>query len=149
MPREILIFLLDQQRYALPSSLVQELARAVEIIAVPGTPREVEGAIDYRGKIVPVLDMRRYLELEPRAPLPTDYLVILRVGDRLLAIRVDRALDVTLVDPLKNDESSAGQGDSSVVHVKDGTVIVLNLIPLVTSVEEAIRRARTGSESAP
>jgi purine-binding chemotaxis protein CheW len=116
MLHEILIFLLDQQRYALPSSVVQELARAVEIISVPGAPKEVEGVIDYRGKIVPVLDLRRYLELTPKAPKPTDYLIILHINQRLLAIRVDRALDVSVVDPTKNEETSASH--SRVVHVR-------------------------------
>lgn len=136
MPHEILIFLLDQQRYALPSSIVQELARAVEIISVPGAPKEVEGVIDYRGKIVPVLDLRRYLELMPKALKPTDFLIILHINQRLLAIRVDRALDVSVVEPAKNEKTAASQ--SGVVHIHGGTVIVLNLVPLLTRLENVI-----------
>jgi purine-binding chemotaxis protein CheW len=136
MPHEILIFLLDQQRYALPSSVVQELARAVKIISVPGAPKEVEGVIDYRGKIVPVLNLRRYLELTPKALKPTDYLIILHINQRLLAIRVDRALDVSVVDPAKNEEISASQ--NGVVHVQDGTVIVLNIVLLLTRLQNVI-----------
>lgn len=149
MPREILIFALDQQRYALPSLLVQELARAVEIIFVPGAPKELEGVIDYRGKIVPVLDLRRYLDLMPRAPQPTDCLIILRIDERFFAIRVDRALDVSLVDPAKNEETLVSQVGITVVHVQDGTVIVLNLVPLLTRVEDAIGHADTGWHCAP
>jgi purine-binding chemotaxis protein CheW len=143
MPREILVFLLDQQRYALPSLLVEELARAVEIISVPGTPKEVEGVIDYRGKIVPVLDLRRYLGLLARAAQPADYLIILRIDARLFAIRVDRALEVTVVDHSNNEDTPTGRGGSALLHVQDGTVIVLNLAPLVALVEDASRQTDT------
>ena len=85
---------------------------------------------------MPVLDLRRYLELTPRALRPTDYLIIFHVNQRLLAIRVDRALDVSIVDPATNDEISASH--SGVVHIQDGTVIILNMAPLLAKLETVI-----------
>jgi purine-binding chemotaxis protein CheW len=137
MPNEILLFLLDQQRYALPTILVQELVRAVEIIAVPSTSKWVEGAIDYRGKIVPVLDLRQFVGLSPRAPQATDYLIIGRLNERLFAIRVDRASDVSSLDFGQNEVTAESGCVSTVVHVQDGTAIILDLIPLVAGLTGA------------
>ena len=139
MPSEILIFVLDQQRYALPSMLVQELARAVEIISVPGAPATLAGVIEYRGKVVPVLNLRHCLGLTPRTLQATDYLIILRVDKCLYAIRVDRALDVSSIDAARNEEMWACHSGSMVVHVQEGTVIVLNLVPLLKGLDGAIR----------
>jgi chemotaxis signal transduction protein len=143
MPTEILIFLLDQQRFALPSVLVLELLRMVEMIAVPVAPKWVEGAIDYRGKILPVLDLRQYLGLTSRAPQPTDYLIILCLNERLVAIRVDRAHDVSRIERAVNEGAADGSDISTVVHVQDGTAIVLNLMPLLAGIADTIQPTDT------
>ena len=137
MPSEILIFLLDQQRYALPSSLVQELVRAVQIISIPNASEQIEGVIDYHGKIVPVLNLRQHLALAARTAQPTDHLIILRANERLFAIRIDRALDVA-ADSDRNDEPAVGRDANTVIHAQGGTVIVLNPVPLLAQLEDAV-----------
>jgi len=135
MAHESVIFVLDQQRYALPSGSVRELARAVQIIPVPNAPEQVEGVIDYRGKIVPVLDLRRYLGLAPRALLPTDHFMIFQVHRRIFAARLDRALDVATVATSEDGEVMVGHDASKIVHVPDGTVIVLSVNHLIAELE--------------
>lgn len=147
IPLEIITFVLDEQRYALPSVLVQELARAVEIISFPGAAKGVEGVINYRGNIVPVLDLRQYLGLTPRALQPTDYLIILRRQHGLSAIRVDRALDVCRIALPKDEEGLGDDGRSAVVHAQDGSVIVVNLRPLLTGLEDPISQSRTDASA--
>ncbi len=138
MPSEILIFLLDEQRYALPSTLVQELVRAVEIIGLPGTSKEIEGAINYRGKIVPLLDLRHFLGRAPRVLRPTDHFIVGRVHERWFGIRVDRALEVSVIVAPSSEETPGLRG-SSVVHMQDGTVIVLNLFALIPFFENDVQ----------
>jgi chemotaxis signal transduction protein len=93
--------------------------------------------IDYRGKIIPVLNLRHYLGLVPRAQQPPDHLIILRIDERFFAIRVDRGLDVSLVDPQTNEEPPFDHSASTVLHAPDGTVIVLNTTPLLALLDDA------------
>jgi purine-binding chemotaxis protein CheW len=97
-PLEVLIFELGGQRYGLPAADVQELVRAVALVPLPTAPAVVEGVMNLRGKIVPVLDVRQRFRLPPRALDPADHLIVARTEERLVALRVDRALDLVALD---------------------------------------------------
>jgi purine-binding chemotaxis protein CheW len=74
------------------------VARAVAIEPLPGSPSIVEGVINVRGALVPVVDIRARFCLPPRALTPDQHLIIARTGPRLVALRVDRARDLIAVD---------------------------------------------------
>ena len=52
------LFTLDQQRYAVSCRRIVEVVPRVELRAVPRAPEYVAGLLDYRGVIVPVIDLR-------------------------------------------------------------------------------------------
>lgn len=87
---ELLVFELSGQRYGLSLSAVREVVRAVAITPLPGAPPVVEGAIDVRGRVVPVLDLRARFGLPPHALDPDQQLILARAGRRLVAVRADR-----------------------------------------------------------
>lgn len=77
------------QRIALPLLAVREVLRAVEITPLPEAPPVIEGVVDVRGVVVPVVDVRARLGL-PRKPLHLeDRLVVVEAGGRPLALWVD------------------------------------------------------------
>jgi chemotaxis signal transduction protein len=96
---EILIFAVDDRRYGLSTACVQELVRAVRLVPVPHPVDGIEGVIDLHGQIVPVIDLRRSLGLEAKAPHPTEHLIIVQTEARLVAIRDDRATEVRQIEP--------------------------------------------------
>ena len=55
---EVVVFEIGGLLYALPAASVRELVRAVAIVPPPRAPAIVEGIINLRGKVVPVLDVR-------------------------------------------------------------------------------------------
>ena len=85
-------------RCALPALEVQEICRAVTILPLPDAPPSIEGVINYRGRMIPVLDTRRHLGREPRALALSDHLIIARAKDRLFALRVDAALSIERIE---------------------------------------------------
>lgn len=90
----ILAFELSGGQLGLHAGQVQEVVRAAEVSRLPCAPDVVEGVVNYRGEIIPVLDIRRRFGL-PAAPLdPSQHLIIARAGARTVALRVDRALDL-------------------------------------------------------
>ncbi len=95
---ELLAFEVAGCRYAVPVALLQGVTRAVAIAALPKAPPIVEGVINVRGALVPVFDIRQRCGLAPR-PLTLDqHFILARVPSRLIAFRVDRALEILAVD---------------------------------------------------
>jgi purine-binding chemotaxis protein CheW len=102
---EVLVFEVGGQCYALPSSDVRELVRAVAVRPLPGAPAIVEGIINLRGELVPVLDLRARLRLPPRELRPSDHFIVAEVDGRRLALRVDRALELVVLDQADVEEA--------------------------------------------
>ena len=95
-------FFLDREEYGVDVKQVQEIRRVTEITSVPRAPEFVRGVINLRGRILPVLDLRRRLGLgevvvASRAPR----IVVVRVKERLLGLLVDGASQVLKVPGLE------------------------------------------------
>lgn len=88
----VLVFELGDppRRFALPLSQVREVIRAVAMVPLPGASPIVEGIIDVRGEIVPVLDIRARFGLPPARLASTQRLVLARARARGVALRVDQ-----------------------------------------------------------
>jgi purine-binding chemotaxis protein CheW len=143
---DILIFELGGIRIALPSADVCELHRAVALVALPKAPPIVEGIISVRGRIVPVLDIRARFRLPARAPMHTDHFILALASQRLVALRVDRALDVVRVDPRQLEGPEAVGKDvayvAGVAKLHDGLVLIHDLAAFLDAPErEALNDA--------
>ena len=91
---EMIVFEVGGQSHGLVSSAVCEVLPAVTLTPVSGASRLVEGVINVRGSVLPVIDVRVWLGLETRPIEPTDHLLVVRVGDRSAVLRVDRAVEL-------------------------------------------------------
>ncbi|MES2692286.1 MAG: chemotaxis protein CheW [Verrucomicrobiota bacterium] len=85
----LVVFRLDDQRYAIGLTAVERVLRMVEISPFPKAPEIVSGAIDLHGELLPVLNIRRRFRLLERAPTVRDLLVIARTRRRRVALIVD------------------------------------------------------------
>jgi purine-binding chemotaxis protein CheW len=96
MSREIHIvgFQVGRETYGVPIAALNEIVRVPEITAVPDSPEYMEGVINLRGKIVPVMDLRkRFGKPVPNATRRTRILVVENRG-RLSGMIVDSASEV-------------------------------------------------------
>lgn len=118
---DLLVFALGELRFAIPASAVVEVVRVVASAALPGAPAIVEGVINVRGTLVPVLDIRARFGLPPVAVDPDQHLIVARAGARSVALRVDRALDLMTV---------AKDAVEAVEHVAPGTPLVAGVARL-------------------
>ena len=145
LPREVLVFSLGGQRYALWAEAVRELVRAVAIVPLPRAPAMVEGVINLRGKVVPVLDLRGRFGVPAKPVEPGDHLIIAEVagnpGPRRVAIRADRALDLVRLDPARIEEAralqSAGPYIAGVARLSEGLALIHDLRTFLSAGESA------------
>lgn len=112
----------------LPAGAVNEIVRAVAISPLPGAPDIVEGVINVRGRIVPVIDVRRRLGMPPRVLDPGEFLVVLRAGARTIAMRVDEVDDLVDVDGDVVERSAALspalRGLAGLAGREDGVLVI-------------------------
>jgi purine-binding chemotaxis protein CheW len=106
-PLQVLVFEVGGHRYGLPAADVQELLRAVSIVPLPRAPAIIEGIINLRGRLVPVLDVRRRFRLLARPLHPSDHFIVARAGERVVALRVDRAVDLVRLEAEDIEEAGA------------------------------------------
>lgn len=79
--RELLVFRLDGDPYAVPVERVREIVRLRPITPVPRVPSSILGVISLRGEVVQVLDLRRRLGLQADPPRRTHRIVVLHGED--------------------------------------------------------------------
>jgi purine-binding chemotaxis protein CheW len=139
--REILVFELGGQRYGLPTLDVRELVRAVTITRLPNAPAFIEGVVNVRGRILPVLDIRARFHL-PAKPLdPADHFIVASAGPRGVILRVDRATHLALVDE-SSVHSAEALGSSAtyvagVAKLEGGLVLIHDLATFLSAAEAA------------
>ncbi len=95
------VFRLGGNSYGLHMKLVREVEKAGRVTAVPGAPALLCGLINLRGEILPLIDPKPLLGLEPAGWPPTGYLVVVQAGAEEMpaALLVDELGGVALVDP--------------------------------------------------
>lgn len=91
---QLLVFTLDERRYALYLSAVDRVVRMVSITPLPEAPDAVLGIINVQGRIVPVFNMRRRFRLTEREIGLADHLIIAHTARRRVALVTDAAGDV-------------------------------------------------------
>lgn len=91
---QLVVFRLDERRYALPLAAVERTVRAVDVTPLPNAPPIVLGVIDMGGHVLPVLDLRQRFGLSQREICPVDQFLIARTAPRTVALVVDAAEEV-------------------------------------------------------
>ncbi len=126
----VLVFELARTRCGVAARAVHEVIRAVAITPVSSTVPWLEGVIDVRGTVIPVLDIRERLGLPAATLHPDQHFLLVDAGTRRVALRVDRALDLIHVTPAALEPASAAPGARRVAGIArhpDGLVIIQDL----------------------
>lgn len=95
--QQLVVFTMEHQRFAVPLETVLRVLSAVEVTPLPGAPESCVGLFDLRGTLVPVIDRRGRGAASIRV---SDQFVVVRSGERLLALVVDDVQGVVATEPL-------------------------------------------------
>jgi len=127
--------------FGLLASDVIETIRVVEIAPLPGAARDLLGVINVRGRVIPIFDLCRTLEIAERPLSLRMYIVVASVEAEPVGILVDDVLDVVTVPTDAFQVSRAVRSPESytsgVVRIHDELLTVLNLTPLVVRADAA------------
>jgi purine-binding chemotaxis protein CheW len=137
-------FMIASENYAVPVLKVQEIIGMTEIVHVPNSLDFVEGVINLRGSVVPVVDMRKRFRMEVREYDKFTVIIIIEVKDMLLGMIVDSVSDVVDIEKtgIQNTPHFAAKIDTDFIkgigQVNDKLAIILDMERIFS--EEEIRK---------
>lgn len=91
---QLVVFNLSNETYGLDIAAVHEIIRMQSITDIPRTPEFVEGVINLRGRIVPVIDLRKRFGLEEVAPTNMTRIIVVEVETTTVGMVVDAVSEV-------------------------------------------------------
>ncbi|MBI5328904.1 MAG: purine-binding chemotaxis protein CheW [Deltaproteobacteria bacterium] len=89
---EVVEFVLAHERYAIASQYVREVYPLVELTPIPCTPAFVLGIINVRGRILSVIDIKRFFDLPEKGLTDLNKVIILHSDDMDIGILADAVL---------------------------------------------------------
>lgn len=100
MDIEILVVKAGKQYFGFPASIVGEVLRAVKLTPFPEAPAPIEGLLNLRGELVPVVSLNQLIDQTVTPVSAEEHFVVVRLSNQSLALRVTKAIDLV---PLRFD----------------------------------------------
>src|SRR5450830_110116 len=136
----LVIFTLDDQRHALPLAAADRVVRMVAITPLPHAPDIILGVVNFQGRVIPVVNVRRRFFLPEREIALTDQLLVAHTARRPVALVVDAVLDVIAyaAQSLIAAEDIAPKLEhvEGVVKLSDGLILIHDLDKFLSLEEE-------------
>lgn len=147
---KLVTFRLGDDLFAADIFSVERVLRHQAPTAIPDVPAWIEGVIDYQGRVIPVVNLRRRFEL-PDAPVRQETrILVLNAGDNeWIGAVVDAVLEVTGIEadqltlPPAYFRGIAGQYLKGIMRRNDRLVIVLDVPKLLSATDRMVLQAAT------
>ncbi len=91
---QLVTFSISDEEFGVDILKVQEIIRTMEISKVPRAPDFVEGVINLRGKVIPIIDLRRRFGLEHKAHDKNTRIIVIEITDVIVGFVVDAVSEV-------------------------------------------------------
>jgi purine-binding chemotaxis protein CheW len=134
---QVVGFRIGNETFGVRIGSVREIVRVPEITAVPSAPETVEGVINLRGKIIPVMDLRKRFGQSEIQPDKKNRILVVELEGKLVGLIVNAASEVLKIAP--SDIEAPGnlfsEGESSYVtgvgKLKGRLIILLDIAKLL------------------
>jgi purine-binding chemotaxis protein CheW len=134
---QVVGFRIGNETYGVRIAAVREIVRVPEITSVPNAPESIEGVINLRGKIIPVMDLRKRFGLAEIVTDKKNRILVVDLENKLLGLIVNSASEVLKISP--SDIEAPGtvfaEGESGYVtgvgKLKGRLIILLDINKLL------------------
>ncbi len=134
---QVVVFELANEHYGIDIGRVQEIIRLPAITAVPRAPECVEGVVNLRGRVIPVLNLRKRFGLPDSERGRTSRIVVLEVSGNTVGALVDGVSEVLRVPANAVEPPGATLTGPETAHLRgiakleERLIILLNLDQIV------------------
>ncbi len=139
---QVVVLELAGEAYGVEIGRVQEIIRMQPITRVPNVPAFIEGVTNLRGRVIPVLDLRRRFGLAATPPTRQSRIVVAELGSHAVGLIVDGVSEVLRVpaDAVEPPSALVTTAESTylrgVAKLEDRLVLLLDLTRILTSGEQ-------------
>ena len=139
---QVVVFALRGELYGLDISRVQGIIKMPEVTRVPRAAEFVEGVINLRGEIVPIIDLRKRFGLSQQESSVDTRIINVEMGDHLVGLIVDAVEEVLNIpsDVIEPPPDLVTTVDSaylrSIAKLQDRLVILLDLDHVLSTAEQ-------------
>ena len=142
--KQLVVFDLAAEAYGVDISSVREIIRMQDITKVPRTPEFVEGVINLRGKVIPVVDLRKRFGFDVEDATKDTRIVVVDISGQDIGVVVDAVTEVLRVsaDAVEPPSSVITTADSEyllgIVKLSTRLIILLDLEQALSSIDSAV-----------
>lgn len=139
--RQMVVFELEEELYGVDIHQVREIIRVPAITHVPRTPDFVEGVVNLRGTVIPILDLRKRFGFGVGEDDDDKRIVVVEMEDKTIGVIVDAVREVLLIDEESIEPPSPyivtvdSQYIVGVARLEDRLVILLDLNQVLSTSE--------------
>ncbi len=139
---QLVTFSIGEEEFGVDILKVQEIIRTMEITKVPRAPDFVEGVINLRGKVIPIIDLRRRFGLESRSHDKHTRIIVIEINNMIVGFVVDSVSEVlripanTVEPPPPVVAGLESEYISGVGKLEDRLLILLDLDRLLSNEEQ-------------
>ncbi len=139
---QLVSFVVENEEFGVDILKVQEIIRTVEITRVPKSPEFVEGVINLRGRIVPVIDLRKRFGISKKERDNETRIIVVELTDKVVGFLVDKVKEVirvekSIIEPPPDLTTSVNANYiTGVAKLQDRLLILLDLDKVLSSNEQ-------------
>lgn len=136
------LFCIGEETYGVEVTHVKGIEKYLNMVPIPNAPSYIEGIINLRGDIIPIISMRVKFGLPKKDVTEDTKLIIVKSKDVLIGVEVDSVQEIVEIAEedisqppviIKNEKTSY---IDKVAHVNDGLVILLDLDGILSNQEQ-------------
>lgn len=138
---QYVVFSLGEEEYGIEISFAQEIIRIPQqITKIPDVPSYMEGIINLRGQVFPIIDLKKRFGFEQAERGIDSRLLILNIEDKLLGTIVDDVSEVLEIDNQSIEQLSAeissigGNSIKGIGKINERLILLLDEIKMKTEV---------------
>lgn len=146
--KQFVVFRLDNQLYGVGIKSVQIIEKLKTVMRVPKAPKCVQGVMNLRGDIIPVISIRKLFEMDEFVASEESRIIIIKLDESLIGIIVDGVKEVLDLSPeqiegIQNTQTLTNQYISGIGKVEEEGIII-TLLNLDNVIEGAFEVAKNG-----
>lgn len=139
---QLVTFKLASEEFSVEILKVQEIIRLVELTRVPRAPKFVDGVINLRGTVIPVIDLRKRFGLDEVENTNDTRIIVVEIADKTIGFKVDAVSEVLRLnsDTVEPPPSMVSGVDSEYIQgvgkLEDRLIILLDIERLLEKSEQ-------------
>ncbi|MBF0397428.1 MAG: purine-binding chemotaxis protein CheW [Desulfobacterales bacterium] len=143
---QVVTFKLHTEEYAIEITKVKEIIWFKGVTRIPQVPEFIEGIINLRGNIIPVIDLRKRFNLSKAERNDQTRIMITRMETKIIGLIVDSVSEVMKInksqiqEPPETIASLAGEYLLGIGKVKDRMITLLDIEKILSASEKDVIR---------